>query len=481
MRQFALSAVLAAGTFTALSLAQPSANSERLERLAGAALTRGGAYEFLQTLTDSVGARPTGSEASRSASELLRQTLTSSGLENVHAEEYALLSRWRRGTASARMLAPAAAPLLVQSFGWSPGTNGAIETLVVDAGAVLSGSGVPTNAAGAIVLADFPGDRSEPGYVTRGRTARALATIGARALLIPSDKRDRLLDIGCFGNYPRAALPMLSIAREDALRLRRAIARGPVRVSLEMENSLEDAPATERNVIAERRGTSMADRVILVGAHFDSWDTATGANDDGSGVAAIVEVARLLNALDIRGRRTIRFAFFSGEEQAILGSYAYVEAHQQELDRIDAVLIMDEGAGVPRGFRLHGRADLEASLRSVLRPLGPLDATGLSQEASFDQDHGYFLAAGIPALTLWVHPGEYDTHHHAITDTLDKIDRQTLAIDTAVMAVATLALADADAIGRRLSPDERVDLLHRTGLASTITALSEPIRIATRR
>lgn len=481
MRQIALSAVLAAGMLTALSLAQPATDRETVERLAGAALTRGGAYEFLQTLTDSIGPRLTGSDASRAASELLRQTLSTSGLENVHAEEYPLLTRWRRGTVSARMLTPVVAPLLVQSFGWSPGTNGTIEAVAVDAGAVLSGSGIPTNAAGAIVLADFPGDRGEPGYVTRGRTARALAAAGARALLIPSDKRDRLLDIGCFGNYPRAALPMLSIAREDALRLRRAIARGPVRLSLEMENALEDAPATERNVIAERRGTSIPDRVILVGAHFDSWDTATGANDDGSGVAAIVEVARLLSALDIRGRRTIRFAFFSGEEQAILGSHAYVEAHQQELDRIDAVLIMDEGAGTPRGFRLHGRTDLEGSLRSVLRPLAALDATGLSQEASFDQDHGYFLAAGLPALTLWVQPGEYDTHHHAITDTLDKIDRQTLAMDTAVMAVTALALADADAIGRRLSPDERADLLRRTGLASTLTALSEPIRTATRR
>jgi Zn-dependent M28 family amino/carboxypeptidase len=289
------------------------------------------------------------------------------------------------------------------------------------------------------------------------------------------------LDIGCFGNYPRAALPMLSIAREDALFLRRLSARGPVKLSLRMDNTLDTSPATERNVIAELRGSSMPDHMILVGGHFDSWDTATGANDDGSGVAAVVEAARILQSLGFRGRRTIRFAFFTGEEQAILGSHAYVESHESELDRVDAVAIMDEGAGAPRGFRLHGRTDLESALRRILEPLSPLDATGLSQEASFDQDHAYFLAAGVPALSLWVYPGEYDTHHHAITDTIDKIDRRTLATDTAVMAAAIVALADAESIGRRLMPAERTELLKRTRLADSIAILNEPIRSATQR
>ncbi len=108
-----------------------------------------------------------------------------------------------------------------------------------------------------------------------------------------------------------------------------------------------------------------------------------------------------------------------------------------------------------------------------LQPLQALDARGLSQDASFDQDHSYFLAAGVPALTLWVEPGEYETHHHAITDTIDKIDRRTLAIDTAVMALAAVALADADTIGTRLTPSERVELLRRTGLDKSLAALGK--------
>jgi hypothetical protein len=481
VRQIALSAGLAVAALAALSIAGAASDDDRYERITGAAMARGGAYAFLETLTDYIGPRLTGSGESRAASELLLRTLREAGLENVHAEEYPLLSRWRRGAAIARVVSPVARALVVQSFGWAPGTAGTVEAALADAGAIVSDSTGAANVNGAIVLADFPGDRAEPGYVARARHARLLATAGARALLIPSDKRDRLLDIGCFGNYPKGALPMLSIAREDALLLRRLLARGPVRLSLQVDNQLDERPGTERNVIADLRGSTEPDRIVLVGGHFDSWDTATGANDDGSGVAAIVETARILTSLKIRPRKTIRFAFFSGEEQAILGSHAYVDAHEADLDRIEAVVIMDEGAGIPRGFRLHGRADLEPPLRKILQPLEQLDAAGLSQEPSFDQDHSYFLAAGVPVLTLWVHPGEYETHHHAITDTIDKIDRRTLAIDTAVMTTTALALGDANSIGRRLTPQERTELLQRTGLASSVTTLADPIKSASRR
>ena len=491
MRQWILAAILSLVTVTALSIASGTAGSESLrinmddprspyEGIAGAALLRGGAYSFLETLTDTIGPRLTGSEQSQAAADLLLRTLTAAGLDDVHVETYPLRSRWRRGTASARVVGPVAQPLVIQSFGWAPSTRGTIEGDLADAGSLVSTTSVPSVARGALVMADFPGDRTEPGYATRGRTARILAAAGASALIIPSDKPNRLLDIGCFGNYPGGALPMVSVAREDAFLLRRLLAQGVVRLSMQVENTLETSAAVERNVVGSIRGTSMADRVILVGAHFDSWDTATGANDDGSGVAAVVETARILQSLSIRTKRTIRFVFFSGEEQAILGSHAYVEAHEAELDRVDAVLIMDEGAGTPRGVRLHGRLDLEGSVRRILEPLRSLGAGGVSQEPSFDQDHAYFLAAGVPALTLWVDPGEYETHHHAVTDTIDKIDRRALAIDTAVMATATMALANADTIGRRLSPVDRAALLERTGLARSVAALAEPLTAASR-
>jgi Zn-dependent M28 family amino/carboxypeptidase len=181
----------------------------------------------------------------------------------------------------------------------------------------------------------------------------------------------------------------------------------------------------------------------------------------------VLEAARILKWLDVKPRRTIRFAFFSGEEQACLGSRAYVAAHENELDQLKTVLIMDEGAQAPIGLQLHGRADLEHNVRKTLTSLTSLGAASVSLDASFDQDHAPFLVAGVPAFTLRVEPGEYDIHHHAISDTFDKVDPRLLAIDTAVMGVAAWSLADAaNAVGRRLSETEAEALLKTSGVAS---------------
>jgi carboxypeptidase Q len=472
-RAVALLASLVAGTAMASGPAE-----DPVERITGAALARGGAMAFLERLADGIGGRVTGSPQSRAASELVLAALKDAGLENVHAEEYALESRWERGPATARVVRPMERTILVGSHGWSPGTPGPVQAPLVDLGAVQSPD-VPLEAErvhGAVVLADFKIVEGIRPFVIRARLARRLAQAGAVALLIPSDKPGRMLDIGCFGNYPRAALPMLSVSLEDALLLRRLSPRGPVILSLDVHNVLDPAPYRERNVIGEIKGREKPDEVVLVGAHLDSWETGQGAIDNGTGVAALVEGARILRSLGIAPRRTIRFAFFSGEEQALLGSHAYVDAHQAELDRLRAVLIVDHGAGpgqVPRGFQLVGRADLEAAARRLLAPLAPLGADGISTAATFDSDHGFFVAAGVPAFVLWVDEGDYETHHHAVTDTLDKADPRTLALQTAVTAAAAWCLADAEAsVGPRLAPEDAAALLRRTGLDSSYRLLT---------
>ena len=136
---------------------------------------------------------------------------------------------------------------------------------------------------------------------------------------------------------------------------------------------------------------------------------------------------------------------------------------------------MDAGAQTPRGFQIHGRSDIETAVRAVLAPLSALGASGVSLEASFDMDHGPFLASGIPVLTLWVDPGEYDTHHHAVSDTFDKVNPHLLALDTAVMAVAAYRLADApEPVGRRLSAIEAGQLLKKVGLESLRRTVYQP-------
>ena len=467
----------------ALHLARPAAapqtgagQDERIGRIVGMAMAGGGASSFLERLTDSIGGRVTGSDESRAAADLLLAGLREAGFADARFEEYALESRWQRGRAAARVVAPLARPLAIGSYAWVPGTNGEVTGPLVDLGRP-PGIDLSTDAGrlrGAAVLVEpyaVPGAASQ---VMRAALARALARAGAIAMVIPSDKPNRMLFTSAFGLYPGGPLPVLSVAREDALFLRRLLARGPVRVALDVANTIDGSPTQERNVVADIEGTTPGE-MVLVGAHFDSWDPGQGAQDDGVGVAAVMEAARILKSLGVKPRRTIRFAFFSGEEQALLGSRAYVERHRGELDRLAAVVIMDAGAQVPRGFKIHGRADVEAAARAALAPLSSLGASAVSLDASFDMDHGPFLAAGIPVFTLWVDEGDYDTHHHAVSDTFDKVDPRMLALDTAVMAVAAWRLAEApEAPGRRLSGAEASDLLEKAGLQTLRRTVYEP-------
>jgi Iap family predicted aminopeptidase len=460
---------LLVGTAVTLAVWTLSAQETVPARIMGAALTRGGALAFLETLTDTIGGRVTGSPENRAASELILATLKEAGFEDAHFEEYPLESRWQRGPATARIVSPIARPILIGSMGWVPGTAGEITAPLRDAGAPASRDWVPANdLRGALVIVDPQHVGEDALVVMRALIAQRLTAAGAAAMLIPSDKPGRMLYTSAFGFYPKGPLPVISVAREDALLLRRLLAKGPVTIALDVRNTFDTGTYRERNVIADLPGGALNEEVVLVGAHFDSWDSAQGANDDGAGVAAVLEAARILKSVGVTPRRTIRFAFFSGEEQACLGSRAYVVAHENELDRLKTVLIMDEGPQAPIGFQLHGRADLEANARQTLTSLTSLGAARVSLDASFDQDHAPFLVAGVPAFTLRVEPGEYDIHHHAITDTLDKVDPRLLAIDTAVMGVAAWSFADApNPVGRRLSDAEAEAVMKKSGVAST--------------
>ena len=465
MRQPIAPLVLAAALGLAVVPCHAQADDAAVSGIVGAAMTGGGASRFLAELTDTVGGRVTGSPESRAASELLLKTLKSAGYDNARFEEYPIASRWARGQAKARVASPIDRPLAVLSFAWVPGTPGAIEAPLVDLGKPGANEvSVPAaQLRGAAVLVEPQAIGSVPSQVMRSALVAELSRAGAAAMLIPSDKPDRMLFTSAFGLYPGTTLPVLSIAKEDTLLLRRLLTRGAVRLGLDVANTLDRSPARERNVIADLPGTN-ADEIVLVGAHLDSWDVAEGADDDGSGVAAVLEAARILKASGTKPRRTVRFAFFTGEEQALLGSRAYVEAHQAELNSHRAVLIMDSGAGAPRGLMLHGRTDLADSMRQLLTPLAPLGAGGVSVEASFDMDHAPFLAAGVPAFSLWVDDGAYDSHHHAVTDTFDKVLPLNLSLDTAALAVSAFLLANSDQPGKRLSTAEADAILARTGL-----------------
>jgi hypothetical protein len=428
-------------------------------------LTRGGALSFLETLTDTIGGRITGSPEDRAAAELILKTLKDAGIDSAHSEEYDLTSTWRHGPATGEVISPVKRTLIIGSYGWVPGTPGPIEVPVTDFGPIGSDRDpIPARVRGAAIIVDLRSNGSSTTYVgARAIIARRLAEAGASAMLIVSDKPDRMVYTSAFGFYPRAPLPVISIASEDAAFLRRLLAHGDVKVRLDVQNSFP-GPGKERNVVADIKGSDPSEMVLLC-AHFDSWDAAQGANDNGAGVAAVLEAARIFKLLGIQPKHTIRFVFFSGEEQLSNGSRAYVEQHKNELDKIRAVFNIDSGAHPPLGFAIHGRQDLEAVSKTLLKPLAPLGADRVFLDADFDSDQETFIVAGLPIYSLRVDPGDYDTRHHTIIDTFERVDPRMLAIHTAVMAVAGYSFANADQRpGRRLSPAEVQDLLKRTGL-----------------
>ncbi|HVO58148.1 MAG TPA: M20/M25/M40 family metallo-hydrolase [Dongiaceae bacterium] len=438
---------------------------DTVARIVGQAMMRNDGMEFLETLTDRIGGRITGSPESRATAELIEKTLKEAGYDNAHLEEYKLSSVWQHGATTGEIVSPIKRALVIGSYGWVPGTPGAIEAAVSDYGAPAEAKGSLEKFRGSAVIVDLRSNGSSTTYVgSRAVLAKQLADAGAAAMFIVSDKPDRMVYTSAFGFYPHAPLPVISIASEDAALLRRLLAHGAVRVKLDVRNSFAPGPGTERNVTAELPGSEPGEWVVLT-AHFDAWDPAQGANDNGAGVAVVLEAARILKLLGVKPKHTIRFVFFSGEEQLSNGSRAYIERHKDELDGTRAVFNIDLGAHRPLGFRIHGRTDMAEASKRLLKPLAPLGADRVFLEADFDSDQETFIVAGVPVYSLFCEAGDYDARHHTIIDTYERVDPLMVKLQTAIFAVAGYTFANAaERPGPRLKPAQVQELLKRTGL-----------------
>ncbi len=445
-----------------------AASQDELARIVGYSMLSGGASDFLESLTDRIGGRITGSPESRETAELILKALKDAGFNTAHFESYEFSPGWTHGPATAEVISPVHRTLIIGSYGWAPGTNGPIEIPVEDIGASGDGhSPLPDRVRGAAVLVTLPSSMTSSLYVgTRMLLAQQLARAGAAAMFIVSDKPDRMLYTSAFLIYPRGPLPIISIPNEDASFLRRLLTHGPVKIHLDVQNSFTKRPVPERNVVADLPGSDPSEMVLLT-AHFDSWDAAQGANDNGGEMATVLEAARILKQLKIQPKHTIRFVFFSGEEQSDLGSRAYVQQHKQELDQIRAMINTDAGIQAPLGLKLYGRKDLEPATKKLLEPLAALNASRVFLDADFDSDEESFMVVGVPAYSLAVEPADYHVRHHTVVDTFERIEPRMLALHTAVLAALGYTFASTDERpGKRLSPTDVKELLRRTNLES---------------
>jgi carboxypeptidase Q len=429
--------------------------------------------ENLRYLTDSIGGRPTGSPAADRAAGWAVEALRHAGVNEVHTEKFTIPVSWSESNSHIDILSPEPFPVRMVSIGWSPATpTGGITADVVDVG---NGSDdgfakAGTLASGAIVLVHTNVLVTWEDLITEYDVDHEIvdraAKTGAAAIFWMSTRPNLLLyrhNVSINGELER--LPQAILAREDADRIARFLSAGQkVRARLDMPNHI-GGPTESENVVGEIRGREKPEEFVLLGAHLDSWDLGTGALDDGCNVAMLIDAARVIHTSGTLPRRSIRFAFFTGEEQGMLGSAAYAHAHRAELDRMVAAVIFDSGVGRITGYSLGGRKDIESAVRQALQPLYTFAPMDFTFDAGMDTDNFDFILEGVPTLEANQEPANYMLNYHAASDTYDKVDFKELKRSVAVAAITAFALADRpEPIGPRQSRPQIEQLFQQTGL-----------------
>jgi hypothetical protein len=440
----------------------------------------------LTYLSDIIGPRVTGSAALKRANEWAASKMKEYGLSNVHQEAWSIPVGWERGTANGRIIEPDnGRSLSLASLGWSPGTKGKIEAdvVIVNAKNTAELAEYKGKLKGAVVLLGAPSrvrsisqppqQRTPPSInspaagtpgqndPTRRRAPSGLmafrrelmdflSTEGAAAAFMDSAKPQGLLTTtGSWRGQERAnaadPIPNLYVAHEHYDLLHRLASRpapARTRIELEVTNKLIPGPIAVYNTVGELTGSEKPDEIVILGAHLDSWDLAQGTTDNGTGSCAVLEAARLLNKSNVRPRRTVRFVLFTGEEQGLFGSKAYVKEHKDELPRISMALVHDTGTGRVTGIGLQGRQVLQPILQGELVALKDLGVTDINLRGMGGTDHASFEQVGVPGFAVQQDMNEYFLTHHSQSDTLDKVRESDLLQGAQVMAVAARRVAD---------------------------------------
>ena len=250
-----------------------------------------------------------------------------------------------------------------------------------------------------------------------------LVAEGAAGVLVDSNKEHGLVNMTtAASNFTPGTLPEAFLTTESYGLICRLLKRGPVEIEIDMKNKFSEGEVEVFNTVAEIPGSEQPDEVVIIGGHIDSWDLGTGATDNGTGIMAVLEAARALKAVGIKPRRTIRCVLFSGEEEGLHGSRAYVKAHEKEMAKISGVLVHDMGTGRVTSIGLQGRYDLREVMDKVVDPFKEaVHMDELSMRNMGGTDHLSFLPHGVPAFAVVQDGAEYRKTHHTESDTFDKV------------------------------------------------------------
>jgi Zn-dependent M28 family amino/carboxypeptidase len=318
---------------------------------------------------------------------------------------------------------------------------------------------------GAIVLIDTPFDQemadrghAGPAYGHgsgfRFMGPKLAAEMGAAAALVRSigGADFRIPHTGATGLVDGARIPAAAITTEDALLIGRLAARGPLKMHLTLTpQTLPDADSF--NVIADWPGSDKADEVVIVSGHLDSWDLATGANDDGTGVAGAMGVIATLKKLDLHPRRTIRVIAWMNEENGTRGGKAYFDANKDKLDKHFAAIESDSGGGRPFGLISSVAPNAVKYFAPLMKSLEPIGASVFERrDIAGAADTGPLERAGVPVFEPLVDNHAYFHYHHTPADTLDKVNPVELQRHVAVMTSLSWYLANMEESAGRTLP-----------------------------
>ncbi len=419
----------------------------------------------LSDLADGIGPRLTGSNQEAQAHAWASAQFAAMGLPTRLEPSRTLTRSWQRGRSWAQLVSPNHW-LQVAQLAWTPSTKGVVKgpLRVLTATTTAELERYKGTLKGAVVVLGNPakGDlepsemalplrlqKPEPAEAASGGTPplrrKALlafaAEQGALAYLVDSSKPSGMLQAD--GGAPVAGalreLPGATLIHEQFMLLHR-LAERKADIELDLAGDFA-APVQLHNTVAEIAGSDPSGEFVLLGAHLDSWDLASGATDNGAGVVAVIEAARRLVAAGARPKRSIRFVLFTGEEQGLWGSKDYVARHKDELAKCSAVFIMDTGAGAIDGIALQGRKAVESVMLAVVEPLRSHGVVDTDLRIEGGTDHLPFDAAGVPAFCMEQLQHSYARDHHAPSDSVDKVVPAELSQASAVMAFVAYRVA----------------------------------------
>jgi carboxypeptidase Q len=425
-----------------------------LAAVAGAGAMETHTYEYLEELSDDIGARVTGSPEAARAIAWGVDKMKAIGLENVHTEAWKISRGWTRISADAELVAPIHRQLMIDSLGWVGSTPaGGVQAEVVPVNAYQLDDELKNNSAnwrGKVLLiiqkGEAPKDRMSAfakfgGFLKSAHQAGAVAVIGGQGGRKAAGMH--LTHTGALGFDAYYDIPVVSMAAEDQEQLERYLDRGKtVRLKMNVQNHATDGAVDSANAVGEIRGTENPDQIIVVGGHLDSWDLASGSTDNGCGTTVTLGAAEAIMKSGFKPRRTIRFVLFTGEEEGLLGSLAYTKTHQNEMAKHVAALILDFGQGPVTGFQMGGHDDLIPIVQKFANSLQAFGDLKVDDEIEFGTDTGPFTLAGLPAINLNQDSPDYKYTHHSPVDTFDKVQADILDRNATVMALAAFWIAD---------------------------------------